>query len=136
MKIIGSGLIEKDGTFLLVKAKRGLPKGLWNNPGGHKEEEESMEDTVKRELKEETGFDVEIGRLIGTYLFGEIKKSVYEAKIVGGILDCPPDEIEEARWFTIDEVKKLPNTTFGALQSILDYSIHKYKQSYQTEKIP
>jgi len=134
-KIIGSGLIEKDGKFLLIKAKVGAPKGLWNNPGGHKDEE-SIKDTVKREVKEETGFDVEVGRLIGTYIFGEIKKYVYEAKIVSGKLLCPPDEIEEAKWFSIDEVKKLQNVTFGALQSVIDYSNKKFNQTFTISRIP
>jgi 8-oxo-dGTP pyrophosphatase MutT (NUDIX family) len=134
-KIICSGLIEKDGNYLLVKAKVGAPKGLWNNPGGHKDEE-SIENAIKREVKEETGFDVEIGKLIGTYIFGETKKYVYETKIVGGKLECPPDEIEKARWFTVDEVKKLKDITFGALQSVIDYSNKKFNQTYTIDRIP
>lgn len=134
-KIIGSGLIEKDKKYLLVKAKVGAPKDLWNNPGGHKDEE-SIEYAVKREVKEETGFDVEVGRLIGTYIFGDITKYVYEAKIIGGNLECPPDEIEEAKWFSIDDVKKLKNITFGALQSVLDYSNKKFNQAYNIDTIP
>ena len=134
-KIIGSGLIEKDDKFLLVNAKVGTPKGLWNNPGGHKDEE-SIEDTVKREVKEETGFDVKVGKLIGTYIFGETKKYVYEAKIIGGKLECPPEEIEEAKWFSIDEVKKLQNITFGALQSVIDYSNKKFNQTFTINRIP
>lgn len=134
-KIIGSGLIEKDGKYLLVKAKVGRPKGLWNNPGGHKEEE-SIKDAVKREVKEETGFDVKVGRLIGTYTFGETKKYVFETKIVDGELKCPPDEIEEARWFSVDEVKKLQNITFGGLQSVIDYSNKKFNQIYTIDRTP
>jgi len=134
-KIICSGLIEKDGKYLLVKAKIGAPKGLWNNPGGHKDEE-SIENAVKREVKEETGFDVEVGKLIGTYVFGGTKKYIYETKIIGGKLMCPPDEIEEARWFTVDEVKKLKSITFGALQSVIDYSNKKFNQTYTIDRIP
>ncbi len=134
-KIICSGLIKKNGKYLLVKAKVGAPKGLWNNPGGHKDDK-SIEDAVKREVKEETGFDIEVGKLIGTYIFSETKKYVYETKIIGGKLECPPDEIEDAKWFTVNEIKKLKNITFGALQSAIDYSNKKFNQNYTIHRIP
>lgn len=134
-EIISSGLLEKEKKYLLIKAKVGAGKGLWNNPGGHKENE-SIEDAVKREVKEETGFDVEVGRLIGTYIFGNIIKYVYETKIIGGSLECPSDEIEEAKWYSTNNVKKLKNITFGARQSVLDYLNKKFNQTYTIDIIP
>ena len=63
-KIITSGLIMRDdGRFLIVKRSDNddyMP-GLWELPGGKSEETESPEDATIRELKEETGLDVEIG---------------------------------------------------------------------------
>jgi 8-oxo-dGTP pyrophosphatase MutT (NUDIX family) len=135
MEIICSGLIEKDGKYLLVKEKVGTPKGLWNNPGGHKDKD-SIKEAVKREVREETGFDVKVGKLVGTYTSSQIKKYVFEAKIIGGKLESPPDEIEEAKWFSVDEVKQLKNITFGALRSIIDHSDKKLNQTYNTNLIP
>lgn len=135
MEIICSGLIEKDGKYLLVKEKTGTPKGLWNNPGGHKDKD-SIKEAVKREVKEETGFDVKVGKLVGAYTSSQIKKYVFKAKIIGGELECPPDEIEEAKWFSVDEVKQLKNITFGALRSIVDHSDRKLNQTYNTNLIP
>ncbi len=134
-KTICSDLIEKDGKYLLVKAKVGTPKGLWNNPGGHKDKD-SIKDAVKREVKEETGFIVEVENLIGTFISGEVKKYVFKVKIIGGKLECPPDEIEETKWFSVDEVKKLKDITFGALQSVIDYSNKKFNQTHIINQIP
>lgn len=54
--------MRDDGRFLIVKRSLDdtfLP-GLWELPGGKSEETESPEDCTVRELKEETGLDVEI----------------------------------------------------------------------------
>lgn len=133
--LIGSALIEKDGKYLLINAKTGRARGLWNNPGGHMKDEPVYE-TARRETAEETGLDVKIGRLIGIYVSGQTRKYVYEAKIKGGTLSLPQGEIEEARWFSAGEVKRLQNVTFGALQSVLDYSSKKFNQEYTTDGIP
>lgn len=116
-KLIGSGLLIQNGKYLLVNAKVGAANGFWNNPGGHKDESESIEECAKREVKEETGYDVVIKKLIGVY-FRHAEKHVFESEIVSGKLELPPQEIADAKWFTIDEVKNLKNVTFGARQSI------------------
>jgi len=135
MKEIGSGLIEKDGRYLLIKAKVGVAKGLWNNPGGHQDEGETIEETAQREVNEETGFNVEVGKLIGTYT-RYAKKYVFEMRIIDGNLNLPPEEIEDAKWFTVEEVKNLENITFGAQQSAIDHSEKIFNQTYTTKRIP
>jgi mutator protein MutT len=58
-------IILKDDKILLVK--RGAEPGIgkWSIPGGSMEFGETMEEAVKREVKEETGLDVEVGKLAG-----------------------------------------------------------------------
>lgn len=136
MSTICAGLLVKEGRYLLVKAKIGRPKGMWNNPGGHKDDGESIEEAVLREVKEETGFDGKIGGLIGIYVFGETKKYLYEIEILGGELKVPEDEIAEARWFTIDEIRELENITFGARQGPIDHSQGKFGKTYSSDKLP
>ena len=135
MKLIGSGLIEQDGKYLLIKACVGVAKGFWNNPGGHQDEGETIEESAIREVKEETGYDVEIIRLIGTYA-RKAQKHVFEMKIVGGEQNVPPEEIEDARWFTVEEIKKLKPITFGGRQSVIDHADTKFEQHYITNEIP
>lgn len=136
MQEIGSALMEKEGKYLLVKARHGAAKGLWNNPGGHQEEGETLEETVKREVKEETGFDAGIGRLIGVYFYEDIRKSVYEVHISGEKGNYSLEEIEEARWFSFEEVNNIENITFGAQTSIRDYRNKKFNREYHPKKIP
>lgn len=135
-EMISSALIYNNGKYLLIKAKIGVPKGLWNNPGGHLEIGETPQETANRETREETGLEVKIGRLIIISAYNNIKKYVYEAKIVSGNLHLPEDEIEEARWFSLEEIKNLKNITFGALQSAINYSKNRFNQSYITKNIP
>lgn len=50
-------VMDKDGKLLLLKHKK---LGVWLYPGGHVEPHETPDETVIREVKEETGLDVEI----------------------------------------------------------------------------
>jgi len=49
------GVLKKENSILLVRKSRGPYKGLFDFPGGRKEEGESDEEALVRELKEETG---------------------------------------------------------------------------------
>ncbi|HLD85419.1 MAG TPA: NUDIX hydrolase [archaeon] len=131
-----SGIIEKDGKFLLVNAMRGVPKGLWNNPGGRIEEGEGLEECAKREVKEETGYDAEIGKLVGVVIYKNKKRYIFEAKILRGKLSLQEGEIEKAEWFSLEEMKKLKNITIGTLQSAEDYMKKKYNQTYNVDVWP
>jgi 8-oxo-dGTP diphosphatase len=57
---------------LLVKRRKEPYKDFWALPGGFLEIEETPEDGARRELKEETGLDIDILKEVGT--FGEIDR--------------------------------------------------------------
>lgn len=52
------GIIREDGKILLIKKARGPYTGMYDLPGGSQEKGESYFDTLKREIKEETGCEV------------------------------------------------------------------------------
>lgn len=57
----------RDGKILLIKRGAEPFKGFWALPGGYVEWDESVEDAVKREVKEEVGAAVTSLKLIGVY---------------------------------------------------------------------
>ncbi|MBL7160040.1 MAG: NUDIX domain-containing protein [Candidatus Aenigmarchaeota archaeon] len=60
--IVGAYIFNKDGKILLVESEK-FP-GLLNVPSGHIEIGETIEQAVKREVKEEVGLDVIFERII------------------------------------------------------------------------
>lgn len=136
---VGSVLIVKEDKFLLVKAKTGPGKGLWNNPGGRLEPGETYEKGAVREAREETGCDVQIGKLINEYHFKvegrTVTKKVFEADISSGELSFPEDEIADVKWFSLEDITDELRFTFGAVQSIKDYNANKFGETYYPDRV-
>jgi len=109
---IASGVvIKKDDKYLLVQENKEKVRGLWNLPAGKVEEGTTIAENAVKEAKEETGYDVKIVKEIGIFHKDGEKavKHAFEAEIVGGELNFPKEEIMNARWFTLEEIKKMRN---------------------------
>jgi ADP-ribose pyrophosphatase YjhB (NUDIX family) len=123
--LVGVGaVLICDGKILLEKRKNEPGKGKWSIPGGLVELGESVEETVIREVHEETGLLIEkpehidIVDNITKDENGEIKYHFviidYFVKLQGGTLKASSDA-EELRWVAFDEVEKYDLTkTFKA----------------------
>jgi 8-oxo-dGTP diphosphatase len=123
--IVGVGaIIVCDGKLLLEKRKNEPGKGKWSIPGGLVELGESVEQAVIREVREETGLEVEKPKHIDVVdnvvrdENGEVKYHFviidYFVKLKGGTMKAMSDA-EELRWVTLDEVEKYDLTiTFKA----------------------
>jgi ADP-ribose pyrophosphatase YjhB (NUDIX family) len=85
---------------LLVQEKQEKVYGKWNIPAGYVDKDEEVEHAAIREVKEESGYDVELDGLIGIYhdTTKEPVKQVYKAHIVGDDLKIQEDEILNAKW--------------------------------------
>ncbi|MET9687874.1 NUDIX domain-containing protein [Streptomyces lavendulae] len=107
MVVAASAVVTDDkGRILLQKRS---DSGLWALPGGGMEMTDSLPGTAIREVKEETGLDVEITGLVGTYTDprhviaytdGEVRRQFnvcFRARLVGGTL-AVSDESLELRW--------------------------------------
>jgi 8-oxo-dGTP diphosphatase len=66
-KPVVSVLIQRNGKILMLQRANEPFKDYWVLPGGFMCFEETAEEAVKRETKEETGLDVKIERIIGIY---------------------------------------------------------------------
>lgn len=82
----------------------------WSLAKGKVDPGESLPVTAYREIKEETGFEVRIGKLLGkvTYPVLDRTKVVYywTGEVLGGEF-IPNDEVDEIRWVSIAEAKEL-----------------------------
>lgn len=98
-----AGIIYKDNKFLI--AQRNLKKsqgGLWEFPGGKIEQNESSEEALKREIKEEFDVEIEVEKYIGEcvhhYPEKDIKLIFYKANLISENLTLL--EHEDYRWKT------------------------------------
>jgi 8-oxo-dGTP diphosphatase len=106
-------LIVKDGRVLLVK--RGIEpfKGYWDIPGGFLAAGEHPRDGMLREVREETGLEVRVIRLLGVYMdrYGNDADSEYTlnhyyvVEPIGGMPRAADDAVE-LRWFAFNEIPK------------------------------
>ena len=65
ISVVALVFIEQDGKILLAKQNTG--NRYWSLPGGKMEPGEPVDETARREVKEETGLDVRVGRVVGLY---------------------------------------------------------------------
>ncbi|RJQ81209.1 NUDIX domain-containing protein [Pseudonocardiaceae bacterium YIM PH 21723] len=96
-----------DGQVLMIHR---VDNDLWAVPGGGHEPGESITDTVRREVREETGLEIEVLRLSGTYTNprhvmayddGEVRQQFslcFVGRAVGGRLRGDGVETKAVRW--------------------------------------
>jgi ADP-ribose pyrophosphatase YjhB (NUDIX family) len=101
-------ILTADGVLL----QRRDDNGMWGLPGGAVDPGESVREAVIREVREETGLEVEPVRLVGVYSAPENHQivtypdgnvihyvsSAFECRIVGGALACGPESLA-LEWF-------------------------------------
>jgi len=122
-KVAVAVVIEKDGRLLFVQRAVNPFKGLWTLPAGFLDAGEDPVDASSREVREETGLEIEISELIGIISGQEYAKGahlvlVYRASIMGGELK-PGDDAARAEFFKLDN---LPPMAFQSTSEILRLS--------------
>ncbi|WUS97917.1 NUDIX domain-containing protein [Streptomyces sp. NBC_00708] len=115
--VAASAVVTDAGGRILLQ--RRSDNGLWALPGGGMDRGDSLPGTAVREVKEETGLDVEITGLVGTYTDprhviaysdGEVRRQFnvcFTARVTGGRLALS-DESTELRFVPPEEIGELP----------------------------
>lgn len=125
-KLAVAALIVRDGQILL--GKRGLgtrSPGKWSFPAGFVERGEQVEAALIREVREETGLEVEPGDLVGLYSEpGEtVVLAVYEAAIMDfAAVPTAADDLDELEWFPLES---LPDLAFARDYRIIERLLHR-----------
>ena len=121
----GNALVVKDGKVLLVRRSIQPYKGWWDIPGGFLEGREHPEEGARREVREETGLEVELTGLLGIFVAGNpygppedgTVNLYYLARPVGGALIAGSDAASTG-WFAPDKLPK--NIAFRSCREALE----------------
>ncbi len=112
--VVGVSAVVVDDRGRILMQRR-TDNGLWALPGGGMDLTESVPQAAVREVKEETGYDVEVTGMVGLYTDarhimaysdGEVRRQFnvcLTARVVGGAL-AVSDESTDVRWVDREEI--------------------------------
>jgi len=121
-RLAAYAVLVDDRERVLLALWNEVAEPLWTLPGGGVELDETIEAGAVREVREETGYDVELGRVLGvdTIVVAPEERTVdrdrwfrgirvvYDAVVVGGKLRDEVDgTTDEARWIPLADVPDL-----------------------------
>lgn len=131
------GVYVKDGKILLLK--RGVEpfKGYWHVVGGHVEEKETLKHALKREFKEETNLDIEVGDIINWRIEKTFDRTklivVFEVISARGEIGLSPEN-EAYFWFdsfpsnsVYDHVKYTKMQKMGPTKNLTKNNKHSFR---------
>jgi len=104
MIIVGGIIKNNENKYLLVKEKKKQYFGMYNIPAGHLEENEYLLDGAKREIKEETGYDVNITGLVQIGNTKDFTSFIFYSEIISSQGSFNSDEILSVEWFSYEEI--------------------------------
>jgi len=123
---VGAVIRDDKGRLLVVKRGHEPGAGLWSLPGGRIESGETDAEALVREIREETGLEIEPGPLLGAVRRPVADGNVidirdYVATITGGTL-IPGDDVADARWVSAAELDSLAITE-GLVEALTNWGV-------------
>jgi ADP-ribose pyrophosphatase YjhB (NUDIX family) len=122
----GAVCVDERGRILLVRRAIEPYKGLWDLPGGFIEEGEHPLDGARRELREETGLEIEPLEFLGIWIdrYGGDSTAAatlnlyWSARVAGGE-PMAADDVAELGWFDPDELPPPDELAFENVPQVL-----------------
>ncbi len=121
---VGAAVLVRDeqGRVLLIRRAEGSTRpGFWAVPAGYVDYGEDVREAARREMREETGLDVEVGDplFVASNFHDPAKLTVgiwFAGRMIGGTLQAG-DDADDAAYFALDE---LPPLAFETDRTLLD----------------
>ncbi|MBW2149128.1 MAG: NAD(+) diphosphatase [Deltaproteobacteria bacterium] len=119
--------VLKDNQILLARANR-FPHGLYSVLAGFVEPGETLEDCIKREVKEEVGVELKNICYFGSqpWPFPHSLMIAFIADYAGGKITIDETEISDAGWFTAHNLPRIPDKASIA-RRLIDWFVAKYQ---------
>jgi ADP-ribose pyrophosphatase YjhB (NUDIX family) len=117
--------LDQDGRVLLGRRANDPGAGLWDLPGGFLHEDELPEDGLRREVREETGLELELLAFLGHWL------EPYDARVVLCLAWIAratgearaADDLVEVRWFEPRELPRPGELAFAHYPAVLAQAV-------------
>jgi 8-oxo-dGTP diphosphatase len=110
--LVVSVSIVRDDEILIIKENKPSVNNKWNFPSGHIESGEDILHAARREVKEETGFDVILTSTTGIYNFtsstnNQVILFHFTGEITGGSLKLEEGIIIDSKWTKVSDIMSL-----------------------------
>ncbi|PSO62401.1 MAG: 8-oxo-dGTP diphosphatase MutT [Cyanobacteria bacterium QH_2_48_84] len=111
-KQIGVAVIWNERGQILIDRRRpeALMGGIWEFPGGKIEANETVQDCIKREIREELAIEIEVEEHLITidhaYTHFRVTLNVHHCRYLSG--EPQPLVCDEIRWVTLEEINQFP----------------------------
>jgi 8-oxo-dGTP diphosphatase len=106
---VTAAVIEKDGKVLIARRKRPFMGYSWEFPGGKLEDNETLEECLKREIREELSIEIEVGSLVSVNKHvlncrSAIALYAYRARYLSGNIEL--NDHDEIQWVSPEDLVK------------------------------
>lgn len=110
---VAAAIFDDSGEKVLLIQRR--DNGRWEPPGGVLELDETIEDGLRREVREETGAEIEIGPMTGVYknMTRGIVALVFRARLPVGAAYGPTQEANDVAWQRVAALDSLMTPAFS-----------------------
>ena len=130
MIIVGGIIKNSDNKYLLIKERKEKYYGMYNIPAGHLEENELLIDGAKREIKEETGYTVDVKGIVQIGDTEKFTSFIFYCEIISEQESYNSDEILSVEWLSLDEINNIadqlrsPELILDAIKRVEDKKVY------------